>query len=113
MIDDDLRGKVTVSFYRSSGPGGQRKNKKATAVRLRHTITGVTAIATEHRNQSDNLELAFRRLREKLKQLYKRPKPRLATHASLGSVNKRLEKKKIHSQKKSSRKRFGLTEELD
>ena len=110
---DNLKGKVTVSFYRSSGPGGQRKNKKATAVRLRHTLSGVTAIATEHRNQSDNLDLAFRRLREKLKQLYKKPKPRVSTYVTLASVDRRLQKKKILSEKKVSRRKINLSQELD
>ncbi|MBU2541275.1 MAG: peptide chain release factor-like protein [Candidatus Omnitrophica bacterium] len=108
----DLKKQTTVTFYRSSGPGGQRKNKRETAVRLHHRPTGVTSVATEHRYQSANLELAFHRLKDKLKQLSKKPKPRIPTNVSRAKHEKRLEKKKIHSQKKVLRRKVGISEDL-
>jgi hypothetical protein len=55
-----------VDRFRASGPGGQKRNKTDSAVRLRHVETGVVAQATESRSQHENREIALRRLREAL-----------------------------------------------
>ncbi len=49
-----LKKQVVIETYRSSGPGGQRKNKTETSVRLKHLPSGITVIATEHRSQAQN-----------------------------------------------------------
>ncbi|MEW6009269.1 MAG: peptide chain release factor-like protein [Candidatus Omnitrophota bacterium] len=101
----DLREQTKVTFYKSSGPGGQRKNKKQTAVRLYHMPTGVTAVATEHRYQSDNIDLAFRRLEEKIRQLTKKRKPRITSKPRLIVEEHRIRFKKLKSQKKVLRRK--------
>jgi hypothetical protein len=53
-----------MDTYRSSGPGGQRKNKTSSAVRLRHGATGLMVTASESRSQHENRTRAMRRLRE-------------------------------------------------
>ncbi len=61
--DDALIGQCEVDRYRASGPGGQHRNKTESAVRLRHRLTGVTAIGEDSRSQSENKLHAVRRLR--------------------------------------------------
>ena len=48
-----------ITPFRSSGPGGQKKNKTESSVRVRHLPTGVTRIATESRSQTRNRALAL------------------------------------------------------
>jgi protein subunit release factor B len=100
-----LKKQVVLETYRSSGPGGQRKNKVETAVRLKHLPSGITVIATEHRSQAENRKLAFERLRERLIKLNRPKKRRIPTSVSLKAIEKRIEEKKIHSKKKHLREK--------
>ena len=95
-----MKNQIKIEYYRSSGPGGQRKNKKETAVRLIHLPTGIVVIATEHRLQARNKELAFERMREKLAKLYRKKKPRIPTKISHSAKGRRLNEKRRHSEKK-------------
>lgn len=61
--DDALIAQCEVDRYRASGPGGQHRNKTESAVRLRHKLSGVTAIGEDSRSQSENKLHAVRRLR--------------------------------------------------
>ncbi len=61
--DDQLIAQSEVDRYRASGPGGQHRNKTDSAVRLRHKLSGVTAIGEDSRSQSENKHHAVRRLR--------------------------------------------------
>lgn len=102
---EKLRKQVLVEPYRSSGPGGQRKNKKETAIRLTHVPTGLVVIATESRSQAANRQIAFERLRKRLKQLNRTRKRRLPTRPPAGAVRAQHEQKKKVSERKSLRKR--------
>jgi hypothetical protein len=66
MDDPALHACCDVHLYRSSGPGGQHRNKVSSAVRLHHRPTGVTATADDSRSQHDNRRMALRRLRMNL-----------------------------------------------
>ncbi|MFH1202314.1 MAG: peptide chain release factor-like protein [Candidatus Omnitrophota bacterium] len=105
-----LEKETKVIFYKSSGPGGQRKNKRETAVRLHHIPSGLTVVATEMRLQTQNLDLAFRRLIIKLKQLNKRPKKRVSTAKPVAIREHIFEEKKHHSEKKKLRKRLQMSD---
>ena len=61
--DDALIAQCEVDRYRASGPGGQHRNKTESAVRLRHKLTGVSAIGEDSRSQAENKMHAVRRLR--------------------------------------------------
>ena len=66
-VDDDvLLADIVSARGRSGGPGGQHRNRRDSAVTLRHTPTGIEISATERRSQMDNRRVAWRRLRLKL-----------------------------------------------
>jgi hypothetical protein len=66
LSDAQLVGQCEVDTYRASGPGGQKRNKTSSAVRLRHLPSGVIVIAEESRSQHENKAKALRRLRQAL-----------------------------------------------
>src|SRR5262245_22872373 len=66
LTDDQLLDQCAVDTYRASGPGGQKRNKTSSAVRIRHLPTGLIVIAEESRSQHENRVRALRRLRQGL-----------------------------------------------
>ena len=65
IVDErTLLAQCDIDHYRSSGPGGQKRNKTSSAVRLRHRPTGLIVTATEERSQHVNKTRALRRLRK-------------------------------------------------
>src|SRR5258707_6364884 len=66
LSDAQLLGQCAVDTYRGSGPGGQKRNKTSSAVRLRHLPSGLIVIAEESRSQHENRARALRRLRQAL-----------------------------------------------
>jgi protein subunit release factor B len=105
MGDRDLSGEIETTFYRSRGPGGQRKNKKETAVRILHVPTGILVHATESRSQAANRALALVRLKERLAFLRRKRKPRIKTRKPRSVRERELEAKKRSSVKKRARDR--------
>jgi RF-1 domain len=63
LTDAQLLAQCQVDTYRASGPGGQKRNKTSSAVRLRHLPSGLLVIAEESRSQHENKAKALRRLR--------------------------------------------------
>ena len=61
-----------IQHVRGSGPGGQHRNKVATGVRIMDLITGISAVATDSRSQTDNKVEAFRKLVKALIAHYER-----------------------------------------
>src|SRR5262249_6820922 len=105
-------------------PGGQHANVTASRIEavfdveasealteeqrdllLRKLGPRVTAIAQDVRSQARNRELALDRLREKLAEGLRRPKPRRATRPSRAARERRLEEKRRRSQRKRARGR--------
>lgn len=66
LTDEQLLAQCKVDTYRASGPGGQKRNKTSSAVRIRHLASGLMVIAEESRSQHENRARALRRLRQAL-----------------------------------------------
>src|SRR6188474_395655 len=66
LSDDVLLAQCEVDTYRASGPGGQKRNKTSSAVRLRHLPSGLIVIAEESRSQHENKAKALKRIRKAL-----------------------------------------------
>ena len=101
---------IRVDTFKSSGPGGQHKNKRESAVRVRHLPSGITALATEHRSQARNKELALRRLNVKLRALRKKKKRRIPTSIPRAYKENILAAKRHRAQIKKWRKKVTPSE---
>jgi hypothetical protein len=61
--DDQVLAQCRLETFRGPGPGGQKRNKTSSAVRLTHEPTGLSATAGESRSQAENRRRALSRLR--------------------------------------------------
>jgi hypothetical protein len=87
LTDRQLLEQCAVDTYRASGPGGQKRNKTSSAVRLRHQPSGLMVIAEESRSQHENRERALRRLRQAL---YLKIRDELPAHSLSPEALKRV-----------------------
>lgn len=101
--DEDLLHECEVETFRSSGPGGQHVNKTESAVRLRHTPSGVVVSSQQERSQHRNKALCLQKLRKKIEKLNYRPAKRVATKVPAAMKNRILEEKTRRSQIKRLR----------
>jgi len=124
-----IKREVELKFVRSQGPGGQNVNKTNSAVQLRWNILSSEAISeiqrsllniklknylssegdlilktSESRDQKQNIEISLEKLEELIRKALVRPKKRIKTKPTRGSKERRLQGKKIHSEKKQNRR---------
>eukprot|EP00252_Welwitschia_mirabilis_P026574 TRINITY_DN8768_c0_g1_i1.p1 TRINITY_DN8768_c0_g1~~TRINITY_DN8768_c0_g1_i1.p1 ORF type:complete len:224 (-),score=29.78 TRINITY_DN8768_c0_g1_i1:367-1038(-) len=64
LTDEQLMQQCQMDTFKSTGPGGQHRNKTESAVRLKHIPTGIIANGTEDRSQHKNRAKALIRLRK-------------------------------------------------
>jgi len=63
MDADELLRQCRVDVFRGTGPGGQKRNRTSSAVRLTHLPSGVNAACDETRSQHSNRGIALHKLR--------------------------------------------------
>ncbi len=63
LAEETLIAQCRMSQLRRSGPGGQHRNKVSTAIQWLHEPTGITAEASESRDQNRNRRDSLARLR--------------------------------------------------
>jgi ribosome-associated protein len=107
LDDEALLTACEVSTFIGGGPGGQHRNKTASAVRLVHLPTGVTVTATERRSQAQNRGTALERMRGALRALTYVRRPRRPTRPTRGAKERRLDAKKRQGRKKADRRDGG------
>jgi hypothetical protein len=73
LTDDQLLAQCRTDTFRGPGPGGQKRNKTSSAVRLTHRPTGISVTAGESRSQPQNRAKALRRLRHRMALLLREP----------------------------------------
>ena len=101
--DDELLRECEVDTFRASGPGGQHVNKTESAVRLRHSPSGVVVTSQQERSQHRNKADCLRKLRQKIERLNYRPAKRVPTRIPRSAKNRTLEEKSRRSEIKRLR----------
>lgn len=66
LSDGELLRKCTVTYFQASGPGGQKRNRVNSAVRLNHLQTGITVVSSDSRSAERNRSAALARMRLQL-----------------------------------------------
>ena len=130
LKDRDFSPEFTITASRSSGPGGQNVNKVSTKVELRFSIMQSTLLTEEEkeiiqtnlsakinsegeivlvsqseRSQLMNKEKAIEKFYALVNKALTPVKKRKPTKPSLAAKEKRLEEKRILSEKKERRKK--------
>ncbi len=128
MLEKELIAEIQFEFTRSRGAGGQHVNKTESAAIIRWNVRETRAFSEERkarilarlegqltsegellirsetqRDQDSNRKECLRKLEEILKKALFVPKKRIKTKPTKSSQRKRLDSKKLHSQKKQLR----------
>ena len=85
---------ITERFIRASGPGGQKVNKTATCVYLKHIPSGIEVKCQKERSQALNRFFARRILIEKIEKI---------KLGKLAAAQQKIEKIKRQKRKRSKR----------
>jgi ribosome-associated protein len=126
-----LDKEINFSVSRSSGPGGQNVNKVNSKVTLKFdvrnsllltddekeillhkltpklTASGVLILTSQDsRSQLENKETVIQKFNQVLAKAFEKKKARKATKPSKSSVQKRVNQKKQHAEKKQWRKKL-------
>jgi peptide chain release factor len=104
VSDAELLAQCRIDTFRAGGKGGQHQNTTESGVRLTHLPSGIVVTAREERSQHRNRRVALERLRRKLREAHRKPKPRVPTRVPGREKSRRLEEKRRRSETKSTRR---------
>ncbi|MFN4894829.1 MAG: alternative ribosome rescue aminoacyl-tRNA hydrolase ArfB [Pseudomonadota bacterium] len=129
---------LELHFSRAGGPGGQNVNKVETKVTVVFDFNGsktlsweqkgrigghplvqgrldaegkIVVSSQEHRTQALNRDAAIEKLHELLDKALYKPRKRVPTRKTRSSERKRLEMKRVHSGRKTDRRKVSLEDE--
>jgi protein subunit release factor B len=97
--------KIKVERLRKGGPGGQNRNKRATAIRMTDEATGIAVTIVRERSQAQNLAVAEKILKARLANAQRKRKRRKPTRPGKAAQARRLDAKRRQSAKKRDRSR--------
>ena len=131
IVNDKIRipeNEFSLSFARSAGPGGQNVNKVNSKAVLRWNVAASPSLSEEvksrffqrfsqrinqagelvlasdrYRNQPRNVSDCYEKLRHLILTVLVAPRKRVKTRPSRSSVERRLRKKRLSSQRKQQR----------
>ena len=66
LTPENFLKQCKISYFQASGPGGQKRNRKLSAIRLTHQKSGIAVTSSESREPARNLSRAIHKLRLEL-----------------------------------------------
>ena len=61
--DEEFLKNCKLAWFQASGPGGQKRNRKYSGVRLKHLPTDITVEVVKSRSQNENRHNAIKKLK--------------------------------------------------
>jgi protein subunit release factor B len=108
---EKILSECRITYMLPPGPGGQRRDRKRTAVRLVHGPTGITVIAGRKRYRAHNLKDALDRLIARIEERTRVRRPRIPTKTPRRVRMEIKEAKRRRSEKKRQRRKVAVDEE--
>ncbi|MCJ1470744.1 hypothetical protein MMC07_009391 [Pseudocyphellaria aurata] len=94
---------IEEAFLKGSGPGGQKINKTACAVQLKHIPSGLVVRCQATRSRAQNRKVARQLLADKIEENEKGPDSRIA-------LKQQIKRNKNADRRKKAKRKYGKKE---